>query len=326
MAKVTVECRNFTGTHAALNGVSPSYISRCAILRATITVGAQRFSDVFSCGYGRLLHRLGVGLSALSLLEERSEGLCSAPAYDALDLSEKGAVTYWYGMVFAKLVAESKLGVRWLAHVDRMLESGALTIASASKERPDLAGRGMNKQWHVLEAKGRTGPYAPSLVSGAKGQAARVIAINGLPPATTSACIASLFTRPIYVLLDDPKSDTSHSGEKWTIEDDGFFRQYYRKFIEYFREFSAAREEAKHAAVFRIAPLLPFCRDFVRLPSVPQFLEGLEIGLLKSICDAPERAMDAVRELPHNDDRIGSDGIALFGSIPDWEFPDAKAT
>jgi hypothetical protein len=221
-------------------------------------------------------------------------------------------------MALAKIIADAELGIRWLAHVDQMRESGALTIASSSNERGDLVGRGKNGDWHVIEAKGRSNPYPASLITKAKGQSAGVTLINGHPPATTSACIASLYTQPISVLLDDPPASGEGKGEHWRIGEYDFFKQYYRGIIEYLREFSPHREQKVGNAVFVTAPLFPF---FIRYPQLRSFHdERLELGLMSSIYKAPEGAPDMVKDLPHNDEgKVGSDGVAIFGPLPEWE-------
>lgn len=321
MANVTVTCRNFTGVCAATNGVRLRNVSRRAVLRAVITVGAQRFLDIFSLGWRGLLHRFGMGLSAFSFLEQSPAGLCLSDRFSSLDSSEKGVMSYWYGMALAKIIADIELGVPWLAHVDQMRKSGALTTLPGSNERGDLVGRGANADWHVVEAKGRSNSYPASLVTKAKSQSARVTFINGQPPATTSACITSLFTHPISVLLDDPPPDHKENGDDWRINEDDFFRQYYRGIMEYLSEFGPRREQTIGNSVFVTAPLFPFFWDFFHFPPPRPFPEWqLELGLLASIFAAPERAPDAVRDIPHDDEvKVGSDGIAIFGPMPEWE-------
>jgi hypothetical protein len=321
MANLAVTCRNFPATFAATNGTRMRNISQWAVLRAVITLGAQRCLDVFSFGWRGLLHRFGMGLSAVSFLEQSPVGLRLSDRYRSLDGSEKGAVTYWHGMALAKIVAEAELGIPWLAHVDQMRESGALTITAGSSERGDLVGRDTNARWHIIEAKGRSNPYAQSLVTKAKNQSARVKSINGQPPATTTACIASLFTEPISVLLDDPAAHDEGNGEQWLIREDKFFGQYYRGIIEYLRKLGPHREQIVGKAVFVVAPLFPFLWDFVSyLPPRPFDGRLLELGLLRSIFERPERASDAVEELPHDDDsRVGRDGIAIFGPLSELE-------
>ncbi|MBN1514727.1 MAG: hypothetical protein JXB13_22125 [Phycisphaerae bacterium] len=321
MANVTVTCRKFPGAYAATNGTRPRDVSRRAVLRAVVTVGAQRFLDVFSVGWRGLLHRFGMGLSAFSFLEQSPTGLCLSSRYGSLDASEKGASTYWYGMALAKITADVELGVHWLAHVDQMRDSGALTITSSTNERGDLVGRDIQGAWHVIEAKGRSNSYSASLVTKAKRQAATVTSVNGQPPSTTSACITSLFTQPISVLLDDPSASEEGAGERWRIPDEDFFRQYYRGIIEYLRELGPRREQMLGSARFVTVPLFPFFWEFFHYLPPPPFVERpLELGLLAAIYEMPERASEAVRELPR-DDRgyAGTDGIAIFGPMRNWE-------
>lgn len=321
MANVTVTCRNFPAAYAATNGTRTRDVSPRAVLRAVVTVGAQRFLDVFSVGWRGLLHRFGMGLSAFSFLEQSPTGLCLSNKYASLDGSEKGASTYWYGMALAKIIADVELGVHWLVHVDQMRDSGALTITSSTNERGDLVGRDISGAWHVVEAKGRSNTYPASLVAKAKRQSARITSINGQQPATTSACITSLFTRPIAVLLDDPPAGEEGVGERWRIPDNEFFRQYYRGLIEYLRELGPSREQTLGSAPFVTAPLFPTFWDFIHYPPPQPFPDRpLELGLLAAIYEMPERAPEAVRKLPRDDTGyIGSDGIAIIGHLPEWE-------
>lgn len=291
-------------------------MSRLGIFRAVITVGFQRYHDILQSGWRNIFFRFGMGMSVLSFLELRGNDLCISEGYGQLDRSEKGAATYWYGMAFTKLVAENELSIPWLIHADLLRKSGVLTSFSASKELGDLVGRGRDGDWHVLEAKGRSNPYFQKLIEKAKRQAARVITINGQPPNTMSACITSISTQPITVLLDDPLADDEGDGEHWRIVEDNFFQQYYRGIIEYLGEYSPHREQTINNAVYLTAPLFPFFNElFYSLPQSRFDKWPLEIGLLTGIYKHPEHAPSAVKDLKNNDSgRIGSDGIAILGA------------
>ena len=321
MANVNVECRGFTGAYQNVNGIHIRNFRRRAIFRATMTVGFQRFSGFLNFGVRGLVHRFGIALSAFSFLERQKSGLCISNEYENLDTSEMGAATYWYGMVFAKLAAESELRIRWLAHVDVMKKSGALTTSSTSKKRGDLVGRGLNNDWHVIEAKGRTDPYSSSLVTDAKDQALAVKKIKGVPPATTSACIASLHTQPVSVLLDDPPAETGEGTEEWEIDDKKYFRQYYKGIIEYLQEFGSENSRTTDDSKFVTAPLFPFYEEYFSLSTIRPLPEWrLELGLQTEIFKNPEVAVEVVNEFIESENgEVGSDGIAIFGEMPDWE-------
>jgi len=334
MATIEISCKNFKGSYAGLNGTNHHSVSRIAFFRAVVTVGMQRFGDFFGFGWRGLFHRFGMALSAFSFLEQNGGDLCISSQYCKLDMSEKGAASYWYGMAFAKLVSEIKLGIPWLGHVDRMKASGALMLAKGSAQRGDLVGKGTDGDWHVLEANGRSSGFGDELVWQAKIQASRVISINGLTPATTSACIASLSSKPISVLLDDPPAGNDENGEQWKINDEGFFREYYRGVVEYLKEAGPHRERDIGDAVFVTAPLYPFYREFFEASRQfpwQYWTMDLELGLLRDIYKEPESAREVITSLSQNisydtnrdDDhdkgRVGKDGIAIFGQIPDWE-------
>jgi hypothetical protein len=307
-----------------LNGTRVVNVSRAAFLRAIITVGAQRLPDVFSGGLRQIVHRIGIWLSIASFLEVWAGSICLSARYGNLDMSEKGYVSYWYGMALAKLVAKSELAITWLGNIDKMKASGTLITSSTNNKRADLVGRGLYNDWHVIEAKGRSNEYSNLLIEEAKNQAAAVISINGQSPATTSACIASLFTQPISVLLDDPAGDSNKEQEKWKIKEDKFFEDYYRGIIQHLRKATLSEEPKDIHSGFVTTKL--FRREFFKLPyssrwDVPLWAEYLELGLLKSIYKDPKKAPDSIKDLPNDDYKgaIGKDGIAIFGPVPDWE-------
>ncbi len=331
MATVNVTCSRFVTPFASLNGIRTRDVPRRAFLRAVITVGFQRLPEMFFFGWRGLLNRFGIAISAMSFLENRSGNLCVSGAFANLDMSEKAASSYWYGMAFAKLVSESELSVPWLGHVDRMRASGALTTTSSSNERGDLVGRDRNSRWHVLEAKGRSNSYPQSLIDTAKQQAANVTTINNQPPRTTSACVTSLFSSPVSILLDDPKPKR-RDGRRWRIAEDLFFRAYYRGVIEYIREHGGRQQRAPEGT-FMVAPLFPYLWEIP--PMRPRYWQDwrLELGLLDNIYESPSKAPSATEGLARTNDtetrdadagKVGPDGIAIFGRMPDWEESHAR--
>ncbi|MBE6481469.1 MAG: hypothetical protein E7Z94_03670 [Actinomyces ruminicola] len=94
-------------------------------------------------------------------------------AYDRMDPSEKGAISYFLGMVQCGLVAERVFGVYPLVHVDRVLELSGHKVPRCS--RPDLVGyrRAVSGSTTVasgsalFEAKGRTNSGTKAVVASA---------------------------------------------------------------------------------------------------------------------------------------------------------------
>lgn len=194
-------------------------ISLPRYLAASVTLGFQRFRNVLQAGPRLWMHRLGLGFSGVSFLTEEHGSIFLTEDHVGLDGSEKAAMSYWQGMVFAKLAAEKVLNIPWLAHADALEKSGVLKRKTGTDQRADMAGRDHQGLWHVIESKGYSVHPGLKAIRNAKDQAAVVETINSLPPETTSASIARLWRTPIDVLLDDPKP---RSGENWKI-DDGIF-------------------------------------------------------------------------------------------------------
>jgi hypothetical protein len=101
-------------------------------------------------------------------------------AAKALDPTEKGAVNYFLGMAFCKLFAEKILGTPWLLHLD--IWRAKLDAVLKGRSRPDLIGLDATTgRWHAFECKGRISPPGATVKQLAKGQAARVVSVGGVP-------------------------------------------------------------------------------------------------------------------------------------------------
>ncbi len=91
-------------------------------------------------------------------------------AFEQLDPSEKGAVSYFLGMTQAQVTCRRRLRIPLLAHLDTLLK--LLGTALAGK-RPDFVGVDFSGAILpvVVESKGRTGPAGPKVLADAKAQA-----------------------------------------------------------------------------------------------------------------------------------------------------------
>lgn len=109
--------------------------------------------------------------------------------YRRLDRSEKIAVSYFLGMMQAKVTSRAVLGVPYLVHLDLVLE---LMGAPTGVSRPDFLGCDIFGRVLpvAIEAKGRTHGWDARLRWDAKGQAARIPSILGLTDPTAVASIA----------------------------------------------------------------------------------------------------------------------------------------
>lgn len=317
MARVDIHCQGFSGARAALNGtVQTMDVSVGRFLAASITLGFQRFRDLIDAGPRLWMHRLGQGLSGVSYLTEEHRRLFVTADHVALDGSEKGAMSYWQGMVFAKLAAAHVLGVRWLAHADAMERAGTLRRRGDAKGRADMAGRDDAGNWHVIEAKGYSSHPGLAALQAAKDQASVVEAINQQPPETTCACITRLWQSPINILLDDPAPS---QGEKWAIPDDEFWEHYYGGLRDYIKANGKKQQlPSGHAFVFAsLSPPLGILPAVARDGRWKRAEIGLPADLLADVSLAPAVLNRLFINGPLPD--VGADGVAFVGGPSEWK-------
>lgn len=155
-----------------------------------------------------------------------SEITRSAVYNDALDPSEKGAVSFFLGMAFAKLAAEFVLDVPWLIHLEKLRRIHPVVLAGRS--RPDLAGINASGDWVVVEAKGRTNSYSQTVMEAAKAQSRQILSIAGTAPVLRVASQA-YFSPSLRVWLSDP--DGSDDGYNLDITASQFLQLYYEPFL-----------------------------------------------------------------------------------------------
>ncbi|MEO7098768.1 MAG: hypothetical protein ABI162_05360 [Luteolibacter sp.] len=311
MAKIAVNIRNFKDDYADLNGQHTLEVSRRAVLRSALMLGFQDYSHFGSAVEGLKRHRYLSGLSALNCLRQVAGNWVLEDFHDELDGSEKGPESYGKGMIFAKLVAEKFLGVRWLSHVDALKAKGELETIADSKQRGDMVGLCQKGRWHVVEAKGRSRSFSDTDVEHAKHQAACVERVAGESPATNSACITSLWTDPIEILLDDPPIDGALS---WDFEASEFWTYYYGNLAAYIREQSVEMPFKTAVEKYVFASLSPI---FDQLP--PEVLNAFSplpefIGLPWHIVNDPSSARILLEaDRGENILEAGADGVMILG-------------
>jgi hypothetical protein len=327
MPKVSVICKGYGGTYAHLNGSHSVDVPHWKFIAASLTVGFQRFVDIASSGWRLHFHRLGFGMAGIAYLAEENGNLRLHESHGVLDGSEKGVVSYWQGMVFAKIIVAEVLGVRWLQHADAMEKRGDLVRRQTANskrtsgksrgkkrgKRADMAGKDDQNDWHVVEAKGYSSHPGNNAFNDAKDQAGMVEIIENSPPKTTSACISCLWKSPIEIILDDPLIEGL---EEWTIPDNEFWNSYYGSIADHIRS-SEFSETDERFPGFEFAPILGgvleeiFPSRFFAIRKFPS------IGLPKALIDDPSSALKVIPALFQNQNpyRIANDGIAIRGNL-----------
>ena len=157
------------------------------LIHAAITVGRANHWDVIQYGphsYYEMVYRTAM---IFANLQEGFDGhLYKSPAYNALDPSEKSAVSYFIGLTFTKLLADKLMGIPYLMHLEIYSEEiervyGPINYRRG-KSRPDLIGISPTLNPHVFEAKGRSGRFDNVAFTKAKNQARMVVDVGGVKP------------------------------------------------------------------------------------------------------------------------------------------------
>ncbi|NCC35128.1 MAG: hypothetical protein EOM24_24415 [Chloroflexia bacterium] len=194
---------------------------------AIVTAGRSGWPDVFKGDIYRLYEITAILLKTQAYVAENGEGLVTTGLYRNLDATEKAAASYRIGMGLAKLVAERHLGVPWLRHVDPLIRQNVIQTELSTHVRPDMVGQGVDRKWHVVEAKGRSSADS-SAVSKGQQQAAAIARVAGSTPQTRSACVSMLRYEPFYVdLVNTPANGSLTLGAFDMVAPRLFGEEYY---------------------------------------------------------------------------------------------------
>ena len=209
------------------------------LYRCIVTVGSPSFitvERVRKFGLARVLFDSifkKVGL-VFSNIQSDKQGMRMHPVFETHVSDEKRIVSYNLGMTFAKLYSERVLGIPNLVHLEFLKKQNAVTLSgSGNGKRPkeaDLVGQTADGEWHIFEAKGISTSESKleAKVAEAKAQIRQVVAINGVPPATGSACATYIGPDRVVTLLEDPPGDGSR---KVDVDTRKFVEAYYAPFL-----------------------------------------------------------------------------------------------
>jgi hypothetical protein len=137
-------------------------------------------------------------------LKQEGEQLFKSGLYEEMDQTEKGAASYFLGMVLTKIFADRLLDIPLLWHVSK--SSQAISFAPG-KSRPDLIGCSSKlNEWIVAEAKGRSDGFNKLALSKAKEQSQMVTTINGNAPKFRFGS-ESYFSPHLQVVMEDPPAE-----------------------------------------------------------------------------------------------------------------------
>lgn len=170
---------------------------------SAITVGKPGIAALFSHGWYSLSDTIVRSHMVYANLRQTPSRFEKSVLYDSLDPTEKGATSYFVGMMAAKLVAARLFDTPWLFHLSRFKMGGG-KVTLNGKSQPDLIGLNKRRDWIVIEAKGRTNGFSSDALSKAKDQTRKLRKINGQFPVLRIG-IQACFSPILEIMIDDPE-------------------------------------------------------------------------------------------------------------------------
>ena len=299
MPIIPYTAHDFRPPYQRINGSGELEVSWSQLVAAAVTVGRARWADVFRFGihsWWELCLRAGIVFA--TLIEGPGGEVFQSDLYRfGLDPSEKGAVSYFLGLVASKVFANRVLGVIWLSHID--LYSEQLRPVLLGTSRPDLAGDNQHGEWIVFESKGRSGSFQEAALDRAKEQTRMVRSVSGQEPVARIGAVTH-FTggRMQMTLSDPPKKHPKAVSIHLSLEK--FLNQYY-----------ASLRQLVRTSGFKRMVVGGFAFLTVELPIV-----DLTVGLREDFV-SDDVLVKPVHSIEQDDLYIGSDGI-LVKLGPAW--------
>ena len=150
------------------------------ILWSAVTVGRPGWFHVFRHGRASIfeaIFRWALIKMALTRSRYRGPFLTLTEAVKNMDQTERGMLSYSFGMTFCKMFSAKLLDTPWLLHLDVFRHE--LKVVVSGRSRPDLIGQDRRMHgWHGFECKGTMGALNSTIKRNAKAQAQRVCSVG----------------------------------------------------------------------------------------------------------------------------------------------------
>src|SRR5260370_3423310 len=150
MPNIAYNATNFPPSYGpSLAGENSLNVSWSQVVWAAISVGKAQLQNLAQYGvFSAFEMTYRIAIVYANLRETVQGTLRRSSAYNGLDPSEKGAISYFLGLTMAKLLAGQLLEVPWLMHLDVYRQQLAPVLAVNS--RPDLVGLTTAREWAAL--------------------------------------------------------------------------------------------------------------------------------------------------------------------------------
>jgi hypothetical protein len=300
MPTIPYSAAGFPPPFAALNGNGALTLPWSALLWAAITVGRAELLHVFRHGEFSLFEIAYRGaILFANLCDDGTGGVRRSEAYDGLDPSEKSAISYFMGLTLAKALAEDRLGVPWLMHLDVYRKELQPVFATSGKSRPDLVGQTAGGDWIAIESKGRTNAFDASALQTAKGQVQQLATIGGIEPVVRIGMVTHFSESQLQFTADDPPpGPDSERRIELPLTRDKLLEAYYRPFRTWLAEDPRAHDREIEGTTYRVAPV-----------DAADVTVGVDRDVIAAELPQPKRRQPLAESEAHY---AGSDGVIVI--------------
>lgn len=212
----------------ALAGSHSLQVTWQELVWAAITVGKPGVAYLLAHGWHSVSDNIVRSHMVYASLQQTAGRFEKSSLYGSLDPTEKGATSYFMGMMAAKILGSRLLSTPWLLHVSMFSKLGG-SLALHSNSTPDLIGKTAAGDWIVVEGKGRTHGRSNLAMATAKMQTRQLRRINGHFPVLRAA-VQAFFQPDLRFAIEDP-DDYSEDAEDLNFDSRSAFEKYYSGFL-----------------------------------------------------------------------------------------------
>ena len=187
---------------AELHGTHSLPVTWQELVWAAVTVGKPGVAYLLAHGWHSASDIIVRSHTVYASLRQSGGLIEKSSLYGSLDPTEKGATSYFVGMMAAKILAARLLDTPWLLHLSMFRKLGGVPKLHSNSE-PDLVGLSSTGEWIVIEAKGRTHGRSKLAIAKAKHQTRQLRKINGQFP-TLRAAVQAHFSPDLRFVIEDP--------------------------------------------------------------------------------------------------------------------------
>lgn len=203
MPRIRYHASNFSPRYGpTLSGAHDLSVTWSELVWAAITVGKPGLAYLLSHGMHSVSDMIVRSHTVYANLRQSYSYFEKSALYEDLDPTEKGAASYFLGMMATKIICSRLLDTPHVFHLSMLKALGGKAVLH-TKSQPDLIGRDRAGNWVVAEAKGRTNGFSAGAMSKAKLQTRQLRKINGTYPSLRVG-IQAYFSPELNFAVSDP--------------------------------------------------------------------------------------------------------------------------